>query len=72
MFGFSNKDSEKIIYTKVSPKNANGYHCTSCKNCIASGYGNYTCQFGKTILIIKNDISTKEYYWCNGKGYESK
>lgn len=71
---FKNK-TDKIegeIYTKVIPKNSNGYHCSTCKNCIESGNGNYLCQFGKPILIIEKEKVTKNYFWCNGKGYDSK
>ena len=72
MFGM-NKDKEKEEnYTKVQPKNANGYHCTTCKHFIESGNGNYMCQFSKPILVVKKAVATDDYYWCNGKGYKSK
>ena len=68
-----NKDNKKEqTYTKIHPSNAKGYHCTSCKNCIESGNGNFMCQFGTPIVIIKNAIATIEYFWCNGKGYKNK
>ena len=71
LFGNSNNKKE-TTYMKSCPKNSNGYHCTTCKKCVESGNGSFSCKFGKPILIIKNTITTNEYFWCNGKGYESK
>ena len=72
MFGISKDNKKEENYTKVQPSNAKGYHCISCKNCVESGNGNFMCQFGKPVLVVKNAVATNDYFWCNGKGYKIK
>lgn len=66
------KTKENIIFQKNVFKNSKGHHCATCKYCTPSGNGNYFCEFSKPILIIKKEIPTNDYFWCNERGYECK
>lgn len=75
MFGLNKKEQTKKdakSFINAAPKNANGYHCRSCKHCIECGDGSFSCNFGKPKLIVRNGETTQDYYWCIGRGYESK
>ena len=72
LFGNNKGDIVGKDITKVSPKNANGYHCRTCKYFGEAGDGDYMCRHGEPTLIVENGYTTEDYFYCDGKYYESE
>lgn len=70
MFKKNEKKNENQLFTIATPKKSVGHDCKTCKYCTPTGNSCWSCDYGIPKQIVKNDYTTSNYFWCNGRFYE--